>query len=416
MKRVLVIFFAVSLVLAPYAFQVSAKASPSGRPPVEQPLVREGDFAATLANALNLATSKDEAAAENALASISIAPRNGWISDYPMTPDIIAEVRESTARAASSGSLKMAEADATGIVDRVSQDMKLPIMVAGEQREQGGSYEQYGPAEQYGYSEQYGAGERYGSSEQYAYGESSSSSSSSEYAVPQPPPPDQGLYGEQPGYIDNYYGEYGPPIVSYYPPPWDYYWLYDWVPFPFWWGGFGFGGFFVLGDFDAYHHGYHYSNHYRGSNGSFSRVDPATRASGTTTSSHLAGAGSAGHGARLNSPTAREAARALANRGTGTRTGNTAGTSSGSNRLSAGNRVGTSGGSRSANSVNRSPSFSGRSAGSAPSMHASNGSGFRGASGGFRGGGYGGGGYGGGGFHGGGGFGGGHGGGGGGHR
>lgn len=403
MKRVLVMVFAVSLVLAPFIHQASAKASPSGRPPVEQPLVREGDFAVNLANGLGLTNSKDEAAAEDALSSVGTAPRNGWISDYPMTPDIIAEVRESTARAASAGSLRMAETEATGIVDKVGQDMKLPIMVAGEQREQyaqDGQYAQYGAGEQYGYSE------------------SSSSSAGSEYATT-PPPSDEGLYGEQPGYIDNYYGENGPPVVSYYPPPWDYYWLYDWVPFPFWWGGFGFGGFFVLGDFDGYHHGHHFSNHYRDSNGRFSRVAPATRATGTTTSSHLAGTNRAGQGSRLNSPNAREAARALANRGTGTAAGNRAGTISGSNRLSSGNRAGTSGGVRSVSSANRSSSFSGRSAGSVSSMHAFNGGGYRGSSfagGGFRGGSFGGG-FGGGGFHGGGGgFGGGGHGGGGGHR
>ena len=133
MKAMLVMFVAVSLVLAPCASLVNAKTSPSGVPPIEQPLVREGDFAVKLADALNLTALSDEAASESALSSIGIAPRNGWISDYPMTPDIIAEVRESTARAASSGSLKMAEAEATGIVDNVGIDMKLPVKVAGEQ-------------------------------------------------------------------------------------------------------------------------------------------------------------------------------------------------------------------------------------------------------------------------------------------
>src|SRR5208337_3450320 len=106
--------------------------STSTRPPIGQPLVSEGEFAVELATALNLTPSHDEAAAEDALGSISIAPRNGWISDYPITPDIIAEVRESTARSASSGSLSISEADATRTVDRVSTAMNLPIKVAGE--------------------------------------------------------------------------------------------------------------------------------------------------------------------------------------------------------------------------------------------------------------------------------------------
>ena len=64
-----------------------AKRPPSGPPPIEQPLVREGEFAVELANALNLTTSHDEATGESYLASVNILPRNGWMSDYPMTPD-----------------------------------------------------------------------------------------------------------------------------------------------------------------------------------------------------------------------------------------------------------------------------------------------------------------------------------------
>ena len=100
--------------------------------PIEQPLVSEGEYAVELATALNLTSSHDEAAAENALASINIAPRNGWISDYPMTPDIIAEVRDSTARSASAGSLAMSEADAAGVVDGVNTAMNLPVKAGGE--------------------------------------------------------------------------------------------------------------------------------------------------------------------------------------------------------------------------------------------------------------------------------------------
>jgi hypothetical protein len=351
MKAMLVMFVAVSLVLAPYASLVNAKTSPSGSPPIEQPLVREGDFAVKLANALNLTTSNDEAASENALSSIGIAPRNGWISDYPMTPDIIAEVRGSTARAASSGSLQMAEAEATGIVDNVSIDMKLPVKVAGEQ---------------YGYS----------------------ASAGSQYAAP---PADVGLYDEEPAYVEDYYGDYGPPVVTYYPPPWEYYWLYDWVPWPFWWGGFGFGGFFVLCDFDVNHHGHHFSNHFRNANGTWSRVDPATRSAGTASSSLAANRAS--QGSRLNSPDARAGAKSLVGRATGTGAGNSV-NAPGTGRDSAMGNTGRS--FRDADG----PSFSGRSFSSAPSMHAFSGRSFRGggfSGGGGHGGGFGGGGHGGGG-------------------
>ena len=172
MKRVLVILVAAGLVLAPYIASVNAQSSTSNRPPIGQPLVSEGEFAVELATALNLSLSHEEAAAEDALGSISIAPRNGWISDYPITPDIIAEVRESAARSASSGSLKMAEIEATGIVDSVSTAMNLPIEVAGGK----GAYES-------GSSSNSSSGYESGSSFEYQ------SSSSSEYQSSSGAPP-----------------------------------------------------------------------------------------------------------------------------------------------------------------------------------------------------------------------------------
>ena len=120
-----------SLVLAQHTAAVNNKRSPFGPPPIEQPLVREGEFAAELATAFNLTSSHDEAAGESYLASINIMPRNGWIADYPMTPDIIAEVRDSAAISASSGNLQISETDAAGIVDNVSIAMNLPVKVAG---------------------------------------------------------------------------------------------------------------------------------------------------------------------------------------------------------------------------------------------------------------------------------------------
>jgi hypothetical protein len=351
MKAMLVMFVAVSLVLAPYASVVNAKTSPSAAPPIEQPLVREGDFAVKLAIALNLTASSDEAEDESALSLIGIQPRNGWIADYPITPDIIAEVRGSTARAASSGSLKMAEAEAAGIVDKVGIDMKLPFMVAGDQ---------------------------------YSY----SASAGPEYAAP---PAGDGLYDEEPAYLADYYDEYGPPVVTYYPPPWDYYWLYAWVPWPFWWGGYGFGGFFVLSDFDVNHHGCHFSNHFRNANGTWSRVDPGTRSAGKASSSLAADR--SGQRSGLNSPNGRAGARALVSRGTETGAGNrfnAPGTGSNS-------AMGNSG--RSFHDADR-PSFSDRSFRSAPSMHDFSSGGLRSggfSGGGFRGGGFSGGGHGGGG-------------------
>ena len=83
MKTILMIFLAASLALAPFTASVNAQSSTSQRPPVEQPLVREGDFAVELATALNLTNSHDEAAAESSLAAINIAPETDGFPTIP---------------------------------------------------------------------------------------------------------------------------------------------------------------------------------------------------------------------------------------------------------------------------------------------------------------------------------------------
>ncbi|MGA3118196.1 MAG: hypothetical protein ABSF90_27690 [Syntrophobacteraceae bacterium] len=225
-----------NLILAQRTAAVNTKSSPSGPPPVEQPLVREGQFAVELATAFNLTSSHDEAAAEDYLISVNITPRNGWISDYPVTPDIIAEVRESVAKSASSGYLQISETDAVSLVDNVSIAMDLPVKVAHV--------------------------------------------SSSEYQSRSAAPPEASEY-VKPSIIEDYYDDNKPPVVTYYPPPLEYAYLYEWVPSPFLWEGFGFGGFFILVDFNSHHHHKHITNHVTNANGTVSRIDATTRASAT---------------------------------------------------------------------------------------------------------------------------------------
>jgi hypothetical protein len=63
-----------------------AQASP---PPIAAPLIREGTLAVRLQAGLAIGMTGDEIEAENRLADAGISPRNGWIADYPVTPDII---------------------------------------------------------------------------------------------------------------------------------------------------------------------------------------------------------------------------------------------------------------------------------------------------------------------------------------
>ena len=93
MKKLLSIILTASLLLYPFAtFAADYVSQPSQAqqvPPVAQTLVREGDFAVKLAATLNLGLPTNEAEAEDMLAKAGVAPLNGWISDYPMTPQIV---------------------------------------------------------------------------------------------------------------------------------------------------------------------------------------------------------------------------------------------------------------------------------------------------------------------------------------
>jgi hypothetical protein len=73
----------------------------------EGSLVREGYFAMELAEVLKIGEVKSEAEAESRLTSVGIAPKNGWIADYPLTPNIIRELENAVKEAADSGKIAM---------------------------------------------------------------------------------------------------------------------------------------------------------------------------------------------------------------------------------------------------------------------------------------------------------------------
>ena len=90
----------ILVVLLLFSWQsVQAADMTSGKPPFQQPLVREGTFAMQLAASLKLGNPQNEVEAENALADVGIAPGNGWIMDYPITPDIAVELKSSISAA-----------------------------------------------------------------------------------------------------------------------------------------------------------------------------------------------------------------------------------------------------------------------------------------------------------------------------
>jgi len=178
-------------------------------PPIAQTLVREGDFAIKLAEALKIGKAESEAEAESMLASAGIAPKNGWIADYPMTPDIVGELEKAVGEAADAQKLSLGKNEALKAFRTAAVEHELPIIAEGPD----------------------------------------------EYTESAPPTTPQYT---TPSAIDNYYYTEGPPVVTYYPPPWDYYYMYAWIPGPFWCSGFYFPGFFVLHDF---HRGIHRNGH-----------------------------------------------------------------------------------------------------------------------------------------------------------
>ena len=120
-----------------------------GPPPIEQSLVREGSFAMKLVEALKMGQAKSEAEAESMLASVGIAPRNGWIADYPLTPDIIGELRNAIGVVLDSRKLAMNKDEAMMAV-QVLVDNQWRLAVAPD-KEQARQYGEYPPAVYEGY-------------------------------------------------------------------------------------------------------------------------------------------------------------------------------------------------------------------------------------------------------------------------
>ena len=106
-------------------------------PPSTQPLIREGDFAIKLADALKIGQAKSDAEAESMLASAGIAPKNGWIADYPVTPNVIGELQSAVGGAADSGKLRMRKDEATKALENRAGQQGLHVTADTENRDAG---------------------------------------------------------------------------------------------------------------------------------------------------------------------------------------------------------------------------------------------------------------------------------------
>jgi hypothetical protein len=233
-----VLLASLLLLALPVVVRAETEAAKPAPPPIAQQLVREGDLAMKLTVALGLGTFEDETEAESKLGDVGIVPRNGWIADYPVTPDIIGELQKSVGDAAEAGKISLGKDEAVKKLTDVSTQLSLSVK----------PYTGSGSAEV--------------------------------------PPAEAEKYPNQ-TVVNNYYYEQGPPVVTYYAPPPDYYYLYSWVPYPFWWFDFWFPGFFILNDFHRPfffgHRVVFISNHFNDIrvNRVF-RIDPVRRFNGRT--------------------------------------------------------------------------------------------------------------------------------------
>jgi len=193
MRKAFALLVILGLVLMQSAVFAQSNEAVTKASPVAQPLIREGDLAIKLVEVLKLGKAKDEVQAETMLGAVGVAPKNGWIADYPVTPDVIGELQKAVSVAAVSKRLLMGNEDAMKAFRTATVEAGLPIIA-----ETGDNYQQT----------------------QY-----------------------------QCNAVDNYYSTEGPPVVTYCSPPPDYGYLYAWVPYPFFFDAFFFPGFFILHDF-----------------------------------------------------------------------------------------------------------------------------------------------------------------------
>jgi hypothetical protein len=177
----------------------------TGTPPVAQALVREGDFAVRLVEALGLGSQQDEEGAEAVLSSAQIAPGMGWVSDFPVTPEVMGDLQRTVAAAADTRRLPMEKDEALKNMRAASAELGIPVAVDTDPAD--ASTANIGPEQGYGGN-------------------------------------------EDSAWVDRYYEDYGAPVITYYPPPEDYYDQYVWVPYPFWYSGYYFTGFYCLHDFN----------------------------------------------------------------------------------------------------------------------------------------------------------------------
>jgi hypothetical protein len=233
--------------------------------PIAQPLFPEGALAMELVQALKIGQAENETEAQIMLSAIGIEPKNGWIADYPITPDIMAEIEEVVVSAAEGRKISLGKEGARRAVREIWALFGLNVSWNPPSRKdpEKTSPTSTGRFPIYRYMDANGVvhfTDRYDSIPKEYRGETEtilpgarpdpSPVSASKEIEPSPPPTGPTPPAlPAPEVIHHYYVSCGPPVITYYPPPLPYAYLYVWVPYPFWCGRVYFSGFFILYDF-----------------------------------------------------------------------------------------------------------------------------------------------------------------------
>ncbi len=251
------LFSTASLVQAEDAGAPPATVPGINSPSIEQVLVPEGVFAEQLVEALKLGPVSDGAKAEEFLSGLGIEPKNGWIADYPVTPNVLGDIEKGITNASDQGKIALKKDQALKVVDDVKANLGFGVTPGSKPPTE--RVEKPGNKTIYTYTD--GKGEIHITDnldsipQQYRDHVKTRSPLSSKGSTENADDNNSGAGYPQyaanpnPDDMDEYYYDQGPPVVTYYTPPSPYSYLYTWMPFPFWSTGFYFPGFFILNNF-----------------------------------------------------------------------------------------------------------------------------------------------------------------------
>jgi hypothetical protein len=251
-------------------------------PSVEQTLVPESVFAMQLAEALKLGPVADEAKAEELLSGLGIEPKNGWIAEYPVTPEVLGDVEKGIAMASDQKKITLSKDQALKVFGDVKASLGFDVKPGPNPP--AGLIKKPGNTTIYSYTDNKGETHFTDGLDSIPKANRKNMKIISQAALnkalgsigggsSQAPGP-QYTAKPNPEAINQQYEEQGPPVVTYYVPPDPYAYLYSWVPYPFWSTGFYYPGYFVLKDFHrrvyVNRHPY-FVTHHHGGGSDFSR-------------------------------------------------------------------------------------------------------------------------------------------------